>query len=354
MTILNTEKHNNKKTTLYIRTDGNAEIGTGHVMRCLSVAKAYSKSGGDCVFITADTKMKALIEEKGFPVTCLDSVWNDLDKETDKMEQLINERKIERLFIDSYFVTPDYLSRLNALTYLQYLDDMDAFIYPCSELINYNVYAVKLDYPSRYPGTKLKIGPKYAPLRDEFLNLPPRQINETVKSILITSGGNDPWNVSGQIVKLIKQQPSLSHLHINIVVGRFNKHNEELDAHSKEYSGITLHQNINDISLLMCRSDIAISAGGSTLYELSACGTPTIVFSMAENQVLNASAFGEGYMLYCGDIRDGEEKCINGIMQNLEKLSKDYNLRQELSNKCHELVDGHGALRIADSTSIAL
>ena len=107
---------------LYIRTDGNAEIGTGHVMRCLSIATTYQKSGGDCIFITADEQMKPLLDEQGFFIICLNSVWNDLDKETEKMEQLINKRKIEKLLIDSYFVTPEYLERLNKLTYLIYMN----------------------------------------------------------------------------------------------------------------------------------------------------------------------------------------------------------------------------------------
>ena len=98
---------------LYIRADGNAEIGTGHVMRCLSIARAARSQGTQCVFIVADKNMAVLLDEQGFRYICLDSVWNDLNRETAQMERLIQKENIRLLLIDSYFVAPEYLSRLH-------------------------------------------------------------------------------------------------------------------------------------------------------------------------------------------------------------------------------------------------
>ena len=334
---------------LYIRADGNAEIGIGHIMRCLSIAKAHRKSGGDCTFITADTNMKPLLDEQGFSVICLDSKWDDLSQETEKMERLIEERKIEKLLVDSYFVTPDYLSRLHKLTYLIYMDDLDAFVYPCSALINYNIYADKLCYSARYDNTKLLLGLKYTPIREEFMDMPTRKISEDVHSVLVLTGGADPYNVAGKFTSRAMVYDGLSRLAYHIVSGRFNEHLPELLVLSKKYSGITIHQNISNLSKLMLECDIAVSAGGSTLYELCASGMPAVIFASADNQLAAISAFSEGYMLGCGDYREDPDTCLEKLVAGIAKLTKETKLRQEFSSKCRDLVDGLGAYRISDS-----
>ena len=93
----------------YIRADANEWIGTGHVMRCLSIAKELRSHQEETVFLTADSYSSELISEHGFPFVCLSSVWNDLEQETEAMIQVIVKEKISRLLIDSYFVTKAYL-----------------------------------------------------------------------------------------------------------------------------------------------------------------------------------------------------------------------------------------------------
>ena len=95
---------------LFIRADGNPKIGTGHIMRCLSIAQAAKRQGCPCTFITADHEMTQLLEQQGFRYICLDSEWDHLDLETARMEQLIRQESIQVLLIDSYFVTLDYMS----------------------------------------------------------------------------------------------------------------------------------------------------------------------------------------------------------------------------------------------------
>jgi UDP-2,4-diacetamido-2,4,6-trideoxy-beta-L-altropyranose hydrolase len=325
---------------LYIRVDGNAEIGTGHIMRCLSIANEERNSGGDCTFITADLEMTSVIDEQGFSSICLNSIWNDLDSEIDKMEELVNRLNIRNLLVDSYFVTFKYLKCLYMLTYLTYIDDLNTFIYPCSELINYNIYADRLDYPSRYPNTKLLLGPKYAPLRAEFISLPPRIVRDEVESVLITTGGNDPYNVARQLVEQMQRCSDLQKLRINVVAGRFSKHIAELHELSKKHTNVIVHINPISMAELIRSCDIAVSAGGTTLYELCACGTPTVVFSMADNQVAAVSAFSEVYMLGCGDYRDDGGSCISEMIKNLSRLVRDNNLRMELSSKCYGIIYG--------------
>ena len=109
---------------LHIRTDGNAQIGTGHVMRCIEIAKAYEETIGPVQFLVADTESKNFIESKGFSCYVLDSVWNNLDCELQKLESCKEHCKVKRLLIDSYFISKDYVKAWKELgVKVAYLDD---------------------------------------------------------------------------------------------------------------------------------------------------------------------------------------------------------------------------------------
>jgi len=334
---------------LYIRADGNAQIGTGHVMRCLSIADAVKKLGGEVAFIVADNHMSSLLSERGYNVICLDSIWDNMEEEAGKMVSLIKAHSIKKLLIDSYFVTHGYLQRLCDLTYVTYVDDLNAFRYPCAMLINYNCYADKFGYPIHYPGTKLLLGCEYAPLREEFQNLPSRVLRKKAQSVLVTAGGADPYNAAEKLVRNAKMSCDFKPLEFHVVAGRLNPHIGGLERLAREYDGIVIHRDVQNMSRLMLDCDVAVSAGGSTLYELCACGTPAVAFVLADNQIAGVSSFvDDGYMINAGDIRSEEELCLNRMLDGLRNLASDYDLRRSLARQGQALVDGKGALRIAE------
>ena len=332
---------------IYIRADGNTEIGTGHVMRCLSVARVARSKGISCVFIVADENMVSLLEEQSFRYICLNSIWNDLDQETEQMEKLIQWENIRLLLVDSYFVTPEYLGRLHQLTHVAYMDDLNAFTYPCSTLINYNLYAQQMYSQDQYTNTKLLLGAKYAPLREEFQNLPRRIVRDRATDVLVTTGGGDPLNIAGEIVKKAKQCPDITDLNFHIVAGRFNQNLPMLEQLATEHRGIIIHRNVQRMSELMLACDIAVSAGGSTMYELCACGTPTICFAWADNQLEIVETFRQ-YIFSVGDIRIDVGQSIDLILGYIVKLSSDLKMRMAQSRCMHAMVDGNGAGRIAE------
>ncbi len=334
---------------LYIRVDGNAEIGTGHVMRCLSIARAAKNAGLDCVFITSDWHMKAVLHESGFQIICLESVWNDLNAEITQIKSLIKKQNVKRILLDSYFATPEYMLSLCETAKVTYIDDLDAFRYPCHMLINYSCYADKFNYPARYPGTVLLLGCRYVPLREEFQNLPSKEIKNKVRSVLVTTGGSDPYNVAARLVKKAKETKGLNRLAFHIVAGRFNAHVSALARLENETDGdgVIVHRNVQNMAELMLDCDIAVSAGGSTLYELCACGTPTVAFSFADNQIDGVTGFESGYMINAGDFRHNEELCLDRMLDGVNSLLYNENLRRKLSQHMQELVDGEGASRIA-------
>lgn len=332
---------------LYIRTDGNAKIGTGHIMRCLSIADAYKKQGGEVAFICADKTMLPLIADRGYSIYSLGSEWNRLESELNELTAMIASENIKELLIDSYFVTEKYLKELKELTTVIYIDDLDAFNYPCDMLINYNCYANDLNYPKKYPNTKLILGCEYVPLREEFKRTSYRSTKKEVQSILITMGGTDPHNIAYLLAEMLKIKEATEHFELKIIAGRLNPHIGKLNKLAVKYEGICICSDVKNMSELMMTCDIAISAGGSTLYELCACGVPTVVFSFADNQQRAVRTFGEGYMINAGDVRDDEILCIKAILEGVTRLSSDYKLRCDMSKKIRALVDGNGADRVA-------
>jgi len=331
-----------------IRVDGNSEIGTGHMMRCLSIASSIKNIGLKCLFITADETGMIFLSSYGFKAICLNSQWDNLDKETDLMVEVIRHYKIGKLIVDTYYVTFDYLKTLEVHTAVIYIDDMNFFRYPVSMVINYNIYHELFPYEEMYKDrdTELLLGCEFAPLRDEFILVKPSFRSE-VKKVLITTGGTDQYNVAGNLINKIIEEPFFKDMVFHVVVGRLNCNDEYLKKVSDGSPLIALHKDVRDMAKLMINCDIAITAGGSTMYELCACGIPSISFSFADNQLYGVEGFEkEEIMVYAGDIRDDEENCIVNLISYLKEYVNNVDERKEKSLKMSEKVDGKGAERI--------
>ena len=335
-----------------IRVDANEIIGTGHVMRCLSIAEEFRIRGESVTFIVADSRSEKMIVSKGFQVICLHSTWNDLNKEVEGLVRLIETLDITGLLIDSYYVTETYLRTVRQYTKTVYIDDLDAFIYPVDLLVNYNIYAEDLCYTERYQraglDTQFALGCSYAPLREEFSNVN-KEINERVSRVLITSGGTDTHNAIGNILEALVKRLWFGELEYHIILGRFNVHAKELEEKWRQYENVHLLMNVSNMSEYMRYCDIAITAGGVTTYELCACGIPSIMYTLADNQLQIAQTVSERHLIpWVGDIRGNIENCLDLIVSYIEKLS-DFDRRREMSIKMQEIVDGNGCKRLVDN-----
>lgn len=336
----------------YIRVDANEIIGTGHVMRCLSIAEEFHERGEEVTFIIADTCSQNMILERGFKTYCLHSMWNDLDQEIKEMIRVIEEKQISLLLIDSYFVTKLYLSTIGQYTRTAYIDDVDCFIYPVNLLVNYNIYAERLDYQSRYSkagiNTKFALGCRYAPLRKEFFSVK-RQVREKISNILITSGGTDSYDVTGYLLQEIYKQSWFENFDYYVVLGRFNKNRLILINDWKQYKNIHLLEDVNNMADYMKNCDIAITAGGVTAYELCACGTPSIIYTLADNQLEIARSVSElGWIPWVGDVRQDMQGCIKKIIEYIEQFNKNTDSLWRISREMQKNVDGKGRAHLVD------
>ena len=330
---------------ILIREDANAQIGTGHVMRCLSIARAFAEKGEQVLFVTADHRGDSLIMQRGFSSICLDSEWTDMENEN--IDQIIEVYKPKLVIVDSYYVSEKYLESLSSRVRTAYFDDMNRHRWDVNVLINYNIISFVFDY-SWYEGTrtKLLLYPKYAPLRKEFIGCHRHAIKD-VSDVLVTAGGADPENITEKIMSGIC--PDMEEITFHFIVGALNLRFEDIKKLAEERDNVILHINEKHMSDLMKYCDIAISAAGTTLYELCATGIPTITYALADNQTVAAEQFGAlGIMLHAGDCRC-DDGFVGRVEELLRKLIDNQGLRIELSRRMQNLVDGHGAERIVDA-----
>ena len=332
---------NEDKVGVFIRADANPNIGMGHIIRCLSIADSFSAKGHMVTFVLADDKMDDFVKQHGYKTVILHSVYTRMD------EELWPEMDTEIIIVDSYYVTASYLWNLRKKAgLLVYMDDMNAFSYPVDVVVNYNAYGPYLDYESAYIGTDRPLfilGPAYAPLRRMFRGIEKKIQRKVAEDVLISTGGSDPEHIS---LKFIMTGPTGFRYHI--LLGNMNQDREEIERWAQGNPGIVLHENVTDMKNLISRMDIAVSAAGSTLYEICACGVPLITFSFADNQIPGAKAFEKlGLAICVGDMRE-EADPSRRILSAVEKLGNDYERRTNIGIRMQELVDGLGADRLVN------
>lgn len=346
-----------KMLNIAIRADGSTNIGMGHVMRCLSLAKGFRHAGANVYFFSRYEPGILKIRQDGFEVIEMPYQkssssegfsYGDASELEGDAEEIINSIKdfnLDVLIIDSYNVTEEFFLKLKPhVKKLCYIDDVNKFVYPVDVLINGNITATTLNYTGYSDNEIMLLGLKYNLIRDEFKNLPERIINRDVKEIMITTGGSDPLNLSLRLAGIILSDAELKKIVINIVVGSGFINVDSIRELCKKNTNIVLHENVSRMSEIMLKSDIAISAGGSTLYELCACGTPTLAIVIADNQREVADMLSaEGYIINLGwsDKLTDEE-----LLKRLRLLCGDYEKRASLSPKVQKLVDGEGVRRI--------
>ena len=342
---------------VYFRTDGNSHIATGHLVRCLSIADACFSLGMKVCFLVSDQESKALLQSFDpacrFPVRILETaVYDDLEKELPEVLGMLNEAgQAEQIFfLDSYYVTEHYLSAVRTAAKVAYLDDLQLFDYPVDLLINYDVIpeSRSATYQAAYQNAaRTLLGASYTPLRAQFTNLQP-YCRDRVSNILVTTGGSDPYHFCLRLIVAFRENSFLHLCQLHVVVGRLNEDKDKLYKLADELPFLQLHENVSDMASLMASCDLAVSAAGTTLYELCAAGVPSMSFCLADNQLTAAKAFDEAGAIPCaGDIRRSCDEVLGNVMNFVTYMSENSKKRKAALETMRQLVDGKGAMRIA-------
>lgn len=339
---------------VYIRTDGNDTIATGHLMRCLTIAQALRHRGAVPSFILSDGASVSLLQQllsaagmepNGFSILQLQTDYRNLDQEIPLMQGILSSHNVSCLLVDSYFATPKYLSAMQQLCRTAYLDDLQAFDCPADIVINYDLVVDNTFY---HKAGKLLTGCAYTPLREQFSRYACHPW-DTVKDIFISTGGTDPYGIAPGIASRLLADPVFAQASLHILTGPMHVQYQRLLELSQADGRILLHRQVTEMAALMADCDLGFSAGGTTLYELCCVGVPSVSYSMADNQLPGVQAFDRaGLIPWIGDIRS-HPNFYELALERLRSLAKSPDLRREQSLQMRMAIDGAGAQRIAEA-----
>ena len=260
------------------RADSSSIIGTGHIMRDLVLASDYSKRGYTIIFAVRNLpgNINYKILESGHKIKLLKS------SKLSNLISIIKKYKVKEIVIDHYNIDWKYEKKLKQLTDINILSFDDTYLkHHCDTLLNHNIYADKKRYKTLVPkNSKIKCGPKYTLLRDEFKNTKSIK-NIKKKSILIAMGGADTAHLN---IKILKTLHEISNITINIITTTANKNLDELKFYVKNLKNITIHINTNKIAMLLATTSFAIITPSVTANEVSYMKIPFIAIKTASNQ----------------------------------------------------------------------
>jgi len=323
------------KMKIVIITEGSSKIGFGHITRCTSIYQAFKVNGLKPNFIVnGDSSVESILKNTKYEIF-------DWLEYPEKLYKSLKGSSI--IIIDSYLADKGLYERIAQFSSVNiYIDDNNRINYPKGILVNGSIHAEKLDYLFSNEIDYL-LGSQFIPLRRQFWNIPDKEVNPTLQNVMITFGGDDLRNLTPKILKILNENyPSLNK---KIVIGSGFNNVSDIEKLKDEKTELIYYPHADGMLNTMLESDITISAGGQTLYELARVGVPTIAISVAHNQTHNVENWQKvGFIELAGYWDD--ENLLKNILDKLELL-KDRKIRLEKKNIGQEAVDGKGALKIA-------
>ena len=332
-------------TRWVIRADASLHIGSGHVMRCLTLAQQIRAHGdADVSFICRDTPghLAGLIRGHGYAVTLMPAGTHSFSWQLDAGQVLnsLGPDTIDWLIVDHYDLDSRWETMLRAkATHILAIDDMADRTHDCNALLDQN-YRLNLEhrYDGLLPeGCTALLGPRYLLLRPEFINARKTLQRDfsKVSRILVNFGGTDEPNMSLLAIRAI-QSLQRSGLLVDVVIGQTNPHQTVLRHEISQLPGCTLHVQTQRMAELVCAADIAIGASGSSTWERCSLGLPTLALVLADNQREAAGELGEAGIIV--NLGEAEYMSMTALAGALDNLIKDPARRRALSSRSLELV----------------
>lgn len=335
-----------KDRNLLIRVDAGKDIGYGHAMRCLALAQAWQDEKGNVTFVMAmetPSFAQRLQEEKIETIRLAAEPGSKEDAA--KTIEIAKEKNALWVVVDGYHFDATYQQNIkDAGLRLLFIDDYGhAKYYAADIILNQNIHAAEEFYSNRAPYTKLLLGTNYVLLRREFLKWQgyKRDIPDLARKVLITMGGGDPENVTLKVLQALNEV-EIEGLEAVAVVGGSNPHYETLEKFAQTSQlPIRLEKDAQNMPELMAWADAAISAGGTTTYELAFMGVPFVVIVLAENQRPIAEGLHKnGIAINVGWHKNIDLSKTKKTLSDLLLVKK---LRSNMSQHAKVVLDGKGA-----------
>ena len=358
---------------IVFRTDASLTIGTGHVMRCLTLASGLRERSVQAFFVCREHEghLCDLIEEQGFAVirlpaptagyqtdgtlthaAWLGASWQE-DAEQTRTTIEASDLKPDWLVVDHYALDQHWEGALRAsVGRIMVIDDLADRVHDCDLLLDQNLVA---QMHTRYAGNAsvacgMLLGPEFAllqPIYAELHNrLPPRE--GPIRRIFIFFGGADSDNLTGRTLDafLNLNRPDIE---IDVVITIGGPHTAAVHKQVAGHDNIHLHSGLPALAPLMAKADLALGAAGATSWERLCLGLPALVVTLAENQRPIADALNHrGLIRWLGHQDAVDESAIGHALEKLiqQKLDEDWSLR------CLEVVDGNGVNRVCAALAV--
>lgn len=348
------------------RTDASAEIGTGHVMRCSTLAEELHAQGADVHFVcrSLPNNLKSMLLDKGFTVSLLNEIpenaekegillphshWLDISQSADALATLnaIQGDSFDWIVVDHYALDKTWEEFMRPVTHkIMVIDDLADREHTCDLLFDQNFH---LDQHHRYQhlvskDCRMLIGPEYALLRNEFKTFRSQASirNGSVKSILVFFGGVDQFDFTSKAV-LALSNISAADFTVDVVIGSQHPAREALVSSCAVF-GFNLHIQTSHIAELMLKADLSIGAGGGAVWERACLKLPTISIAIAAHQITQLNDLSQTGVIYSFDSHDVTPL---KIQKHVETLIENQALRHLLSVNSAALVDGAGTKKVA-------
>ncbi|THB71111.1 MAG: UDP-2,4-diacetamido-2,4,6-trideoxy-beta-L-altropyranose hydrolase [Gammaproteobacteria bacterium] len=357
------------------RTDASIEIGTGHVMRCMTLARALREKGASCFFICSEHPGNLIdkIRDDGFDVYALpvlqnftlytpkqlnhDSKYTEWlgrtwEADANKTLEILEKKDADWAVIDHYALDYRWERIIHENGhYIAAIDDLADRRHECNLLIDQNLGRNDKDYSSLVPdGCNILTGPMHAMLRPEFSSIRPysieRRTNPLTKKILITLGGVDKDNITSHVLKALSECLLPEQMKIQVVMGPHSPWKEEVQRAADELPWKTeLLVNVSNMADLMAEADLAIGAAGVTAWERCCLGLPALNIVLADNQKNNALALEDaGAALSIQRV----EKITSELPEKISQLLDKKKL-VAMQQACLNVTDGNGIQRLVNS-----
>ncbi|MGE3727280.1 MAG: UDP-2,4-diacetamido-2,4,6-trideoxy-beta-L-altropyranose hydrolase [Candidatus Sericytochromatia bacterium] len=336
---------------ILIRADATALMGTGHVMRCLALAQANQDAGGKTTFVShldLPLPLKSRLAEEGFECSLI-SAEPGSQADASLTLNLAKEIRADWFVLDGYHFSSPYRNHLRsrAIPILLIDDNQEQDGAFADLILNQNIHASQLIYSDSIPQSQKLLGPKYALIRKEFLKLVsfPTYNSDVLPKILLMFGGSDPQNLTQIFLQLLLKLDTL--VQVNVVLGAGYAHiwPEHLFAGIQK-ERLVLHQNVNNIASLMQSVQFAVTAAGSTCYELAYLGIPAVVVVVAENQVNLANGMSQAGIVK--NLGWFEPDLLDIYKRNINEILTDGDCLRSFSESGRKCVDGQGAKRVIE------
>jgi UDP-2,4-diacetamido-2,4,6-trideoxy-beta-L-altropyranose hydrolase len=328
------------------RTDASSTIGTGHVMRCATLADELKARGARTVFFSQETPghLCDWLEGKGHEVRRLSGQVPGTEQEIEEMQTAIGREHFDWLVVDHYGLDAAWERALAPCANARFAIDDIGRPHDCELLLDQNVLDDEDAYKAQVPSRCHRLlGPRFALLRPDFLaarGMLQRSWNQT-EHVLISFGGADPSDETAKAIEgFLAGTPET--VKATIVLGSANPNRDTIAQRFGQHSRLRLLDYCDDMPKLMASCDLAIGAGGISTWERACLGLPSIVTAIAENQ----RPIAETLALRGGQIYLGTHPSREDYAGAMRFVSNNSWLRESCANTSSQLVDGRGCGRV--------